>query len=77
MELQPDHRELIELASAKMPFGKYQGRYLSDLPEYYLVWYRQKGFPKGKLGKQMEQVFEMQLNGMETILRSIRTKYPG
>ena len=75
MEMQPDHKELLDLARAKMPFGKYKGRYLSELPEYYLVWYRQKGFPAGKLGRQMEQVFELQLNGMESILRSIRTKF--
>lgn len=77
MELQPDHKELLKLARARMPFGKYEGRYLSDLPEYYLVWYRQKGFPKGTLGKQMEMVYELQLNGMEGILRTIRSKYPG
>jgi len=77
MELQPDHKELLDLARAKMPFGKYEGRYLSELPEYYLVWFRQKGFPKGKLGRQMEMAFELQLNGMEGILRTIRTKYPG
>ena len=75
MEMQPEHKELLDLARAKMPFGKYKGRYLSELPEYYLVWYRQKGFPAGKLGRQMEQVFELQLNGMESILRSIRTKF--
>lgn len=76
MELRPDYKELLDLARAKMHYGKYKGRYLSELPEYYLVWYRQKGFPSGKLGKQMEQVYEMKLNGMEQILRSIRVRYP-
>ena len=76
MDIQPDHRALIDLAHAKMHFGKYKGRYLSELPEYYLVWFRQQGFPKGKLGDQLQQVFELQLNGMEQILRTIRQKYP-
>lgn len=76
MELQPDYKELLDLSHAKMHFGKYKGRYLSELPEFYLVWFRQKGFPKGKLGSQLEQVLELKVNGMEKILRSIRLKYP-
>ncbi len=76
MEVKPDHKALIELAHAKMHFGKYKDRYLSDLPEFYLIWFRQKGFPKGKLGDQLEQVTELKVNGMEQILRNIRSKYP-
>jgi uncharacterized protein (DUF3820 family) len=76
MNIQPDHKALLDLAHAKMHFGKYKGRYLSELPEHYLVWFRQQGFPKGKLGDQLQQVFELQLNGMEQILRTIRQKYP-
>jgi uncharacterized protein len=40
--------ELMVLANARMPFGKYQGKYLIELPEHYLVWYRTKGFPSWK-----------------------------
>jgi len=76
MEVKPDHRALIELAHAKMHFGKYKDRYLSELPEFYLIWFRQKGFPKGKLGDQLLQVTELKVNGMEQILRNIRSKYP-
>ncbi|HET7360556.1 MAG TPA: DUF3820 family protein [Salinimicrobium sp.] len=76
MEIQPDHKKLIELAHAKMYFGKYKDSYLSDLPEHYLLWFRQKGFPGGKTGAQMQQVLELKINGMEGILRSIREKYP-
>ena len=72
---QPDYKALIDLAHAKMFFGKYKGRYLSELPEFYLVWFRQQGFPKGKLGDQLQQVLEMKVNGMEQILRTIRQKY--
>lgn len=76
MEIQPNHQDLIDLAHAKMHFGKYKGSFLSDIPEHYLVWFKQQGFPKGKLGDQLKQVFELKLNGMEQILRNIRQKYP-
>ncbi|MBL4905628.1 MAG: DUF3820 family protein [Flavobacteriaceae bacterium] len=67
-----DKQFLVDLANMKMPFGKYKGRYLIDLPEHYIVWYRNKGFPKGKLGLQMGLVYELQLNGLEDIIRKIR-----
>ncbi|WP_372919762.1 DUF3820 family protein [Salegentibacter sp.] len=76
MNPEPSQKALIELAYAKMYFGKYKGYFLSDVPEYYFVWYRQKGFPPGKTGEQMQQVFELKLNGMEGILREIRRRYP-
>jgi len=63
---------LLDLAKAKMPFGKYKDYYLIDLPEYYIVWYRTKGFPKGKLGLQMQSVYELKLNGLEGIVRKLR-----
>jgi len=75
MEIKPDHKALIELAHAKMYFGKYKDRYLSEIPEHYLIWFQQKGFPQGKLGDQLKQVTELKLNGIEHILRTIRTKY--
>ena len=76
MELQPNYKELLDLAHAKIYFGKYKGHYLSELPEYYLVWFRRQGFPKGKTGAQLQQVFELKLNGTEQILRILRKKYP-
>jgi uncharacterized protein len=72
----PEKEFLIKLAHAKMPFGKFEGRYLIDLPEYYLVWYKNKGFPTGLLGQQMQQVYELQLNGLEDLVRNIRKQYP-
>lgn len=65
-------KDLKDLAFAKMPFGKYKDYFLSDLPEHYLVWFRQKGFPNGKLGMQMQSVLELKINGLEHILRKIR-----
>lgn len=67
---------LIKLAHTKMPFGKYEGRYLIDLPEHYIVWYKQKGFPKGQLGQQLELIYELQLNGLEELVRNIRRNFP-
>lgn len=63
---------LLDLAKAKMPFGKYKDYLLVDVPEYYYVWYRQKGFPKGKLGLQMESMYELKLNGLENIVRKLQ-----
>ncbi len=72
---QQNKQFLIDLAKMKMPFGKYKGRYLIDLPEHYLIWYKNKGFPKGKIGKQLESVYELQLNGLEEIVREVRKRY--
>ena len=67
-----DKEELIKLANTKMPFGKYEGRFIIDLPEYYIVWYKQKGFTKGKLGEQLALVYEIKLNGLEDLVRKLR-----
>jgi hypothetical protein len=75
LSLLPDQTKLIELAKAKMPYGKFKGRYLVDLPEHYIVWYKQKGFPKGKLGNQLEQIFEIKVNGLESMIRTIRDTF--
>ena len=71
-----NQEQLIKLAHAKMPFGKYEGRYLIDLPEYYVVWYQNKGFPKGTLGEQLQLVYELKLNGLEDLVRTIRKNFP-
>lgn len=68
---------LLELVKAVMPFGKYKGRKLIDLPEPYLVWYNQKGFPKGKLGEQLALTYEIKANGLEYLLTPIRKMVPG
>lgn len=69
--LADNRAELIKLANMKMPFGKYQGRFLVDLPEFYLVWYRNKGFPKGKLGEQMQIMYDIKVNGLEDLIRPL------
>ena len=69
-----DPNYLVKLANMKMPFGKYQGRYLIDLPEYYVVWYKQKGFPAGTLGEQLSTIYEIKLNGLEHLVRPLMRK---
>ncbi len=63
---------LLDLAKAKMPFGKYKNSFLVDIPEYYYVWYKQKGFPKGKLGLQMESMYELKMNGLDNIVKKLQ-----
>lgn len=67
-EFFPDKQALIDLANTKMPFGKYKGRLLIELPEPYLVWFRQKGFPEGKLGSQLAEMYEIKVNGLEKLI---------
>jgi uncharacterized protein (DUF3820 family) len=63
---------LLDLVTMKMPYGKYKGRLLCDLPEYYLVWYQSKGFPDGKLGNLLSTMYEIKLNGLEYLLKPLR-----
>lgn len=70
-----DKQFLIDTSKMRMPFGKYKGTYLIDLPEHYVVWYNNKGFPAGKLGKMLGLVYELKLNGLEDILRQIRNTH--
>lgn len=71
-EIKPDNRQLLDLVNMKMPFGKYQGRTIIDLPEPYLVWFNQKGFPKGKLGDLLGLCYEIKLNGLEGMVRKLK-----
>lgn len=67
----PDTRILQNLVEMKMPFGKFKGLPLYRLPEPYLVWFKQKGFPKGKLGVLLETLYEIKLNGLEHLLHKL------
>jgi uncharacterized protein (DUF3820 family) len=70
-EVNFDHQALLELSQAKMPFGKYSGQRLIDLPEPYVVWFAQQGFPKGKLGEQLAIVYEIKVNGLEYLFEPL------
>lgn len=75
MNVFPDKKELIILAHYKMPYGKYKGRYLVDLPEPYLNWFHQKGFPNGKLGLQLRAIHEIKINGLEALIKKIQKDF--
>ncbi|MDN3511943.1 MAG: DUF3820 family protein [Candidatus Jettenia sp. CY-1] len=68
----PDKEYLLKLIQTRMPFGKYKGRLLIDLPEAYIVWFAQQGFPKGELGTMLECIYEIKLNGLEYLLKPLR-----
>ncbi len=66
-----DSNILVELVSLKMPFGKYKGVVLRNLPVSYLEWFARKGFPAGKLGMQLSTMYEIKQNGLEYLLDKI------
>lgn len=65
---------LNELVSRKMPFGKYQGRLIADLPGYYLSWFARKGFPEGEIGRLLALMHELDHNGLTPLLAPLRKK---
>lgn len=70
--LKADPAELLKLANYRMPFGKYSQRLLIDLPEPYVVWFANRGFPDGELGKMLRIVHEIKINGLEYLFEPLR-----
>ena len=68
----PDAAVLLKLAKIRMPFGKYKDQRLIDLPEPYVVWFAQKGFPDGDLGDMLRMVYEIKVNGLEYLFEPLR-----
>jgi uncharacterized protein (DUF3820 family) len=68
----PDPQVLVQIARMRMPFGRYAGRRLIDLPEPYVVWFRNKGYPRGRLGELLATLYEIKSNGLEPLLDSMR-----
>lgn len=67
--MQENKQELIKAINQTMPFGKYAGRKLLQLPEPYLVWFHKEGFPDNQLGRQLALVYEIKLNGLESMFK--------
>ncbi len=69
----PERLEL--LVTRSMPFGKYQGRIIADLPGDYLAWFARKGFPTGELGELLALMHEVDHNGLVDLLAPLRRKH--
>lgn len=69
-----DPNLLLELVKMPMPFGKFKGTILCNLPVSYLEWFQRKGFPAGKLGILLQTLYEIKLNGLEYLLEPLKKK---
>lgn len=65
---------LMQLVTMQMPYGKYKGRVLCQLPVSYLEWFQRKGWPQGKLGMLLQTMYEIKLNGLEGLLKPLMKK---
>jgi len=63
---------LLKLAKTRMPFGKYEGGLLIDLPRPYVIWFAKKGFPEGELGRMLKILYEVKMNGLEYLFKPLR-----
>lgn len=68
----PNGEILVSLVTMKMPFGKYKGMILCELPVSYLEWFASKGFPAGKLGMMLATLYEIKINGLMYLLEPLR-----
>ena len=68
--MNPDDLEL--LVSRTMPYGKYKGRLIADLPGHYLNWFARNGFPKGEIGRLLALMRELDHNGLTPLLAPLR-----
>ena len=71
-EVTPDPEMLLKVAKTRMPFGRFKGRLLIDLPEPYVLWFAKKGFPVGELGRLLSLLYEVKVNGLEYLLKPLR-----
>lgn len=68
--------DLLALLNTTMPYGKYKGRLLADLPGHYLNWFAREGFPSGRLGQLLALAHELDHNGLKSLLDPLRPRRP-
>lgn len=74
MQPKPDRKVLLDIVHTEMPYGKYEGRLLCDIPIHYLEWMQNKdAWPKGKIGVLLKNVYEIKVNNLDYILREIKS----
>jgi len=66
---------LIDLVTKRMPYGKYKGTLICDIPEHYLIWMYRQGFPDGKLGIWLHTMYEIKLNGLDHIITTLKENF--
>jgi uncharacterized protein (DUF3820 family) len=71
-----ESQDLQRLLEVRMPYGKYEGRLIADLPGYYLAWFARQGFPKGDLGRLLALMHEIDHNGLSALLVPLRNSMP-
>ena len=74
-EPQANKEFLLQLVKMEMPFGKYKGTLISEIPVFYLEWFQRKGFPKGRPGMLLQTMYEIKLNGLEKLLEPLKNKF--
>lgn len=67
-----DKSLLLKLLNTPMPFGKYQGRMIIDLPEAYLLWFQREGYPRGEIGKLLQLALEIEVSGSKSLVKSLK-----
>ncbi|GGI92860.1 DUF3820 family protein [Halopseudomonas pertucinogena] len=72
--MKPEDLQL--LVTREMPFGKYKGRLIADLPGHYLNWFAREGFPKGEIGRLLQLMQEIDHNGLSPLLAPLRVRMP-
>jgi uncharacterized protein (DUF3820 family) len=70
--MNPEHLQL--LVTRVMPYGRYKGRLIADLPGNYLNWFARKGFPPGEIGKLLALMHELDHNGLTSLLGPLRER---
>ena len=71
-EAAADKTLLLKLLNTPMPFGKFQGRMIIDLPEGYLLWFQREGFPRGEIGKLLQLALEIEVSGSKSLVKSLK-----